>query len=103
MPPPAEPAGRATHPAARPAARPRLLAPRPARCRAHRFEPPLAGAAGVLGLFAVASIPLMEVRSATRRHGWERYTAETAVLVPLNPALLIRMLPGLTPPVRKDE
>jgi len=55
----------------------------------------LAGAGGMLALFTFASIPLMEVRSATRRAGWESYADDVAVLLPLSPGLLIQMLPGL--------
>lgn len=54
----------------------------------------LVGVVVMVALFVGASIPLMEARQAPRRAGWEDYCATTAMLVPLNPATALLLLPG---------
>jgi len=43
------------------------------------------GPLSITGLFAFASIPLMETRNAERRPGWAEYTARTPRLIPRPP------------------
>ena len=43
------------------------------------------GPLSILGLFAFASIPLMETRNAERRPGWAEYVARTPRLIPRPP------------------
>jgi steroid 5-alpha reductase family enzyme len=43
------------------------------------------GPLAITGLFALASIPLMETRNAERRPGWAEYVARTPRLIPRRP------------------
>jgi steroid 5-alpha reductase family enzyme len=45
----------------------------------------LVGPLAITGLFAFASIPMMDARSAERRPGWNAYAARTPALVPRRP------------------
>jgi len=45
------------------------------------------GPLAMIGLFAFASIPMMETRNAERRPGWAEYVARTPRLIPRRPRL----------------
>jgi steroid 5-alpha reductase family enzyme len=46
----------------------------------------LVGPLAITGLFAFASIPMMDARSAERRPGWSEYAGRTPALLPRRPA-----------------